>query len=456
MNRRMYMRKHMKGLIAGMFAVTATAGVLLAASPAMADEVLNCELAADSNQVHRGDTVSVTVELKSNLGIVLAEHKLAFDTDIFDYVTAESNNLMYLEEMPEEAQSPDWIAPKVKDGALQLTDGYSFYTMNSTKTGKLYTITFKVKDDAAIGKTTLTYDGEFSHYTGIQGFDTYGTSCSPLEIQVLCSHESVSENVIKEATCTEEGQKQIICDICHEVVDTQTIAKKAHQPGEWEVEKEATCTEDGTKVQKCTVCQTVVNTETIPALGHTHETEEITKEATCTEAGEKKYTCTRCGEDITEEIPALGHTYDTAVVTKEATCTEAGEKKYTCTRCGEVVTEEIPALGHNGEWVTVKEATETEKGLMRNICKVCNSVLEEKEIPVIQKETETTVKETETTAKETESSTTAQKTDTAKETTSQKTAQSPKTGDAAPVALLGTIAMIASAAVVAQRRKSFR
>ena len=449
MNRRMYMRKHMKGLTAGMFAVTATAGVLLAASPAMADEVLNCELAADSNQVHRGDTVSVTVELKSNLGIVLAEHKLAFDTDIFDYVTAESNNLMYLEEMPEEAQSSDWIAPKVKDGALQLTDGYSFYTMNSTNTGKLYTITFKVKDDAAIGKTTLTYDGEFSHYTGIQGFDTYGTSCSPLEIQVLCSHESVSENVTKEATCTEEGQKQIICDICHEVVDTQTIAKKAHQPGEWEVEKEATCTEDGTKVQKCTVCQTVVNTETIPALGHTHETEEITKEATCTEAGEKKYTCTRCGEDVTEEIAALGHTYDTAVVTKEATCTEAGEKKYTCTRCGEVVTEEIPALGHNGEWVTVKEATETEKGLMRNICKVCNSVLEEKEIPVIQKETETT-------AKETESSTTVQKTDTAKETTSQKTAQSPKTGDAAPVALLGTIAMIASAAVVAQRRKSFR
>ncbi len=450
------MRKHMKGLTAGMFAVTATAGVLLAASPAMADEVLNCELAADSNQVHRGDTVSVTVELKSNLGIVLAEHKLAFDTDIFDYVTAESNNLMYLEEMPEEAQSSDWIAPKVKDGALQLTDGYSFYTMNSTNTGKLYTITFKVKDDAAIGKTTLTYDGEFSHYTGIQGFDTYGTSCSPLEIQVLCSHESVSENVTKEATCTEEGQKQIICDICHEVVDTQTIAKKAHQPGEWEVEKEATCTEDGTKVQKCTVCQTVVNTETIPALGHTHETEEITKEATCTEAGEKKYTCTRCGEDVTEEIAALGHTYDTAVVTKEATCTEAGEKKYTCTRCGEVVTEEIPALGHNGEWVTVKEATETEKGLMRNICKVCNSVLEEKEIPVIQKETETTVKATETTAKETESSTTVQKTDTAKETTSQKTAQSPKTGDAAPVALLGTIAMIASAAVVAQRRKSFR
>ena len=450
------MRKHMKGLTAGMFAVTATAGVLLAASPAMADEVLNCELAADSNQVHRGDTVSVTVELKSNLGIVLAEHKLAFDTDIFDYVTAESNNLMYLEEMPEEAQSSDWIAPKVKDGALQLTDGYSFYTMNSTNTGKLYTITFKVKDDAAIGKTTLTYDGEFSHYTGIQGFDTYGTSCSPLEIQVLCSHESVSENVTKEATCTEEGQKQIICDICHEVVDTQTIAKKAHQPGEWEGEKEATCTEDGTKVQKCTVCQTVVNTETIPALGHTHETEEITKEATCTEAGEKKYTCTRCGEDVTEEIAALGHTYDTAVVTKEATCTEAGEKKYTCTRCGEVVTEEIPALGHNGEWVTVKEATETEKGLMRNICKVCNSVLEEKEIPVIQKETETTVKATETTAKETESSTTVQKTDTAKETTSQKTAQSPKTGDAAPVALLGTIAMIASAAVVAQRRKSFR
>ena len=450
------MRKHMKGLTAGMFAVTATAGVLLAASPAMADEVLNCELAADSNQVHRGDTVSVTVELKSNLGIVLAEHKLAFDTDIFDYVTAESNNLMYLEEMPEEAQSSDWIAPKVKDGALQLTDGYSFYTMNSTNTGKLYTITFKVKDDAAIGKTTLTYDGEFSHYTGIQGFDTYGTSCSPLEIQVLCSHESVSENVTKEATCTEEGQKQIICDICHEVVDTQTIAKKAHQPGEWEVEKEATCTVDGTKVQKCTVCQTVVNTETIPALGHTHETEEITKEATCTEAGEKKYTCTRCGEDVTEEIAALGHTYDTAVVTKEATCTEAGEKKYTCTRCGEVVTEEIPALGHNGEWVTVKEATETEKGLMRNICKVCNSVLEEKEIPVIQKETETTVKATETTAKETESSTTVQKTDTAKETTSQKTAQSPKTGDAAPVALLGTIAMIASAAVVAQRRKSFR
>jgi len=60
--------------------------------------------------------------------------------------------------------------------------------------------------------------------------------------------------------------------------------------GEWEVVKEATCTEDGLKVQKCTLCGEVLAEEVIKALGHawdegvlpeTYDCDDVLKTYTC-------------------------------------------------------------------------------------------------------------------------------------------------------------------------------
>ena len=41
-----------------------------------------------------------------------------------------------------------------------------------------------------------------------------------------------------------------------------------HQPGDWEVDTDATCTSEGTRVRKCTVCGEILETESIPKKAH--------------------------------------------------------------------------------------------------------------------------------------------------------------------------------------------
>ena len=138
-----------------------------------------------------------------------------------------------------------------------------------------------------------------------------------------------------------------------------------HAYGEWETIKEATCTEDGQRARSCSCGES--ETEVISAKGHTEETVEGTP-ATCTETGlTEGKKCSVCGENTVKQttIHKTGHT-ETVIEDTPATCTESGlteEKK--CSVCGEVLVkqETVTALGHdfyyheqtdeNGNTVTV-------------------------------------------------------------------------------------------------------
>lgn len=132
----------------------------------------------------------------------------------------------------------------------------------------------------------------------------------------------------------------ILAAICFVGCDEQN--SHLHSFDSWTVLKEATCTESGEKEGVCACGEKM--TQQIPALGHSYD-ETIDKEATCLEVGSKTCVCTRCGDEKTEVIRALGHSYE-LTDSKNATCTEAGSKTYVCQRCGEERTEEIPARGH--------------------------------------------------------------------------------------------------------------
>ena len=103
-----------------------------------------------------------------------------------------------------------------------------------------------------------------------------------------------------------------------------------HTPGEWEVVKEATCTADGNRQKKCTSCGEVVDKETIAATGHVWGGWTTTKAATCTSTGTKKHTCSKCGATETVKINALGHNWVNA---EQATGLDGLPIKY-CSRCG--------------------------------------------------------------------------------------------------------------------------
>ena len=116
-----------------------------------------------------------------------------------------------------------------------------------------------------------------------------------------------------------------------------------HTWGAWQTIKEATCTEAGIEERVCDGCGES-ETKPINPLGHNFSGLVTTKEATCTEDGEQKKTCSRCNVSETSVIKALGHNWDNGVVTKEATAEEEGIKTFTCQRCHTTKTEKIPVV----------------------------------------------------------------------------------------------------------------
>ncbi len=166
--------------------------------------------------------------------------------------------------------------------------------------------------------------------------------------------------VIKEATCTEAGDKKYTCKDC-QLTKMGTIPAGHKYDDKWKNNPDE-------HWHECTVCGDKKDIDK-----HNWDDGKVTKEPTCTEAGEETYTCEDCKLTKTETIPA-GHKYDDkwkndpdehwhectvcgdkkdtdkhnwdgGKVTKDPTCTEEGNKTYICNDCGRTKTETIPA-GH--------------------------------------------------------------------------------------------------------------
>lgn len=268
-------------------------------------------------------------------------------------------------------------------------------------------------------------------------------------------------NVIRDATCTTPGAATKKCNVegCSKLAEAVIIPRKSHTIPEYTVVKEPTCTEDGEITGHCTACDKDV-TETVPATGHTNEltatedntdvdghtyeiyscttcgeetlvpthvewvdgyyTSETVIEPTCVVTGYRKDTCDICGEvkrvslpkrehdyietsrteptctavgkiyyacqnegctwTKSENIPALGH--DLALVSsQEPTCTTAGYNSYKCQRsgCSYSSTETVAATGHTADetnYTVVTEPTCEDAGLAKSVCTVCSADLD--------------------------------------------------------------------------------
>ena len=174
--------------------------------------------------------------------------------------------------------------------------------------------------------------------------------------------------VTKEPTCTEDGSKERVCEVCGEK-ETVAIPALGHTWGAFTVITEPKCEEDGLQEHICEVCE-ATESVAIPALGHRWGAFTVTRPATCTVDGEQEHTCAACGKKETEIIPA-GHKWGEWVVTVEPGCYSSGERTRTCTVCGEKETEAIAPAHKFGEWVVVMEPTCYSTGEERSTCTVC-------------------------------------------------------------------------------------
>ena len=388
---------------AALFAATVGTGFYFNYQNVKAEEASwTVKVTTDATEVKQGDTLVSTVSFETNPGFAAFELHLEFDKDVLEITS--------IEELNREAFPGSVIFPNNKaENINEMSNGKVGMSYGSvediTTTGAVLKMTFKVKDDAKIGKSEIKVIEENTDATNFDVEDV-PVEVVNAEFQVECNHTNLEKNTV-EATCTEPGKIETVCNECGEVVSTEAIAALGHDFGDYIVTKAPTCTEAGEETAKCSRCE-ATDTKELVALGHDFGEYVVTKEATCTEAGEKTAICTRCGEvGEKEAIAALGHDFGEYVVTKEATCTEPGEETATCTRCGEVVTKAIPAIGHDvKEWEVEKEPTETEEGVKKGKCSICGEEITE-EIPKLEeteKETEEETKETEEDTKKTEDS----------------------------------------------------
>ena len=155
---------------------------------------------------------------------------------------------------------------------------------------------------------------------------------------------SYTENITKEATCTEDGSKTLSCE-CGKT-EIVPIPALGHSYGSWNVVTPATCTTDGLTEQECSRCHEK-KTQVIPKTGHTWVNDGAGTPATCGKAGSQPQRCNVCQITQTLTLPATGnHIWNSGVITTSPTCTATGIKTYTCTTCLSTKTESVPAKGH--------------------------------------------------------------------------------------------------------------
>ena len=233
------------------------------------------------------------------------------------------------------------------------------------------------------------------------------------------THEHVFVKTVVAPTCGDCGYSLYVCD-CGEEYKDEFVSALGHDFGEWEIVKEATCFDDGEEQRICKNDQTHIEKRIIDRLSHNFVA-NVTSPS-CESAGYTTYTCSVCGYSYKSDIvSALEHDYSGWEVVKEATCFDDGEEQrickndqthiekriidrlshnfvasvtspscesagyttYTCSVCGySYKGDPVSALGHDySEWKTVRSATCEEDGEECRFCQNDESHFEIRIVP---------------------------------------------------------------------------
>lgn len=358
-------------------------------------------VSAKGGTAARGQEIKVPISLDSNAGWRALDIRVAYDDAVLEIacpnhvdgknctgprkpsVTTKSDF-----EMAEAygCANSAAAAPSHTANPFPLMWAYATIEEDITETGEYAVITFKVKDNAAFGDTTV--DVTVNLVSNCEGAAPTAAAVDA-KITVACtSHKAGEVKVTKEATCEEKGSKTTYCADCNAEMATEEIPAKGHDWGNWEGSADAKCGEQGEEKRVCKNDATHVETRKTDALEHLWDEGTVVTEATCEADGKKVYKCTRndCDGSKEEVLPKLGHDYGEYVTTKEATCTEDGVATSTCANDPtHVKTEVIPALGHTADpdsWTVTKEPTLTEEGEREGgKCTVCGADLGKETMP---------------------------------------------------------------------------
>ncbi len=201
--------------------------------------------------------------------------------------------------------------------------------------------------------------------------------CNTEEITYIdkLAHTSGPWVTVKQPDCVNKGQRNHLCAVCEEVLETEDIAALGHVFGDEIVDLEPTCTKDGVSYKLCEICDHE-EYGVIPAAKHSDANWKTTSPAGCEVGGVASLICNDCGETLeTKTIDATGHLYGWAV-TEEPTCSKEGVESYLCLICSKAeLTKVIARLEHtHGEELVTLKPTCTIDGVLTTYCDICGEV----------------------------------------------------------------------------------
>ena len=267
------------------------------------------QLGTSKSSVSRGDTFTVTVNLSnteplSNGGIVFS-----YDASVFEMVGGDHN-----------------ITGATGQVSAGNNGGVFAMETDTVVSGRIFTVTMRVKADAAFGSYTISGSANLSG-----GGNSISCSVSGTTVSVVCSHSYGSST---------------------------NVNSTSHQ-------------------STCSVCGDVKTSD------HTWDAGTVTKPASCKETGIRKKTCTACGATTEETIQKTSHKYSISSVngsTHTQTCSVCGAEAINyhnysgwkhdkdnhyriCSTCGHKADQAAHVPG--------PEATET----TNQTCTVCSRIL---------------------------------------------------------------------------------
>lgn len=143
------MKRKSKAIIAAFLSLCLIATtVIVSTGNAFAGDANVGELAVTSAQGYEGDTVKVTVSYNNNQGTAGFEFRMYYDPDVLELVKTTLSEDVFIE---------DVVILGDKNANEKMTNFVSYavaMAKDNKKSGELYTVEFKIKDGAAIGKHT--------------------------------------------------------------------------------------------------------------------------------------------------------------------------------------------------------------------------------------------------------------------------------------------------------------
>ena len=239
-----------------------------------------------------GDSVTVDIKIDNNPGIMTMAFSIKYDSDTFEYTgcqykvkNGESNTKGYFLTTCSSKDHPD----------KNYISFLSTETSDKTNNGTIVSLNFKIKDNAKTEKYTVELANLYPEKFGgrlsdcfansKQQYITPSVSIGSITVGKPCEelgHKYTSWAVVKSADCTNNGQKQRICERCG-YEDKQDIPATSHDfETEWTVDKAATPTEDGIMSRHCKKCDAVTD----KFIFTYKEVEESEKPNTSTESTE--------------------------------------------------------------------------------------------------------------------------------------------------------------------------